>query len=457
MTESSRAVFLSYASQDAEEAGRICMDLRAAGIEVWFDQSELRGGDAWDQLIRRQIRDCALFVPIISAHTQIRTEGYFRLEWHLADQRKLLMTKNRPFLVPVCIDATAEADAEVPDSFSAVQWTRLPEGQTTTAFVNRILSLLSRKPLPALTANRSSSAVGAPVTPHVIQAPAGRRADVNAVAFVPMRTAVPEKSVAVLPFADMSEKKDQEYFSDGLSEELIEMLSRVQELRVPARTSSFYFKGKNEPVAGIAEKLRVANVLEGSVRKAGNKLRITVQLIRADNGYHLWSETYDRDAKDIFKVQDEITSAVVSALRLKLLLTNQEADVNRSSNADAYDQYLRGMHYEHLGDLESERLALQAYNAAIALDPRYASANAGLSFTESEIADFTVDEAGYARAQAAAERALALSPHLTQGYRARPERMWKWRLRFPPATARFRTTTEMYWRLSDDCQKPRRR
>jgi hypothetical protein len=143
MTEPSRAVFLSYASQDAEEAGRICMALRAADIEVWFDQSELRGGDAWDQLIRRRIRDRALFVPIISAHTQIRTKGYFRLEWHLADQRKLLMTKSRPFLVPVCIDATSEADAEVPDSFGAVQWTRLPEGQTTTAFVDRILGLLS--------------------------------------------------------------------------------------------------------------------------------------------------------------------------------------------------------------------------------------------------------------------------------------------------------------------------
>jgi len=248
-------------------------------------------------LIRRQIRDCALFVPIISAHTQIRTEGYFRLEWHLADQCKLLMTKNRPFLVPVCIDATAEADAEVPDSFSAVQWTRLPEGQTTTAFVDRILGLLSRKPPPALTANRSPGAVGAPImtaSPHFAQAPVARRlqvflitalaligvgyvaldkfilskhprADVDAAASAPMPTAVPEKSVAVLPFADMSEKKDQEYFSDGLSEELIDMLSRVQELRVPARTSSFYFKGKNEAVAGIAERLRVANVLSEGI------------------------------------------------------------------------------------------------------------------------------------------------------------------------------------------------
>src|ERR1700757_5353938 len=124
MTEPSKAVFLSYASQDAEAARCICDALRAAGIEVWFDQSELRGGDVWDHKIRKQIHDCALFIPIISAHTQARTEGYFRLEWHLADQRKLLMTKSRPFLVPVCIDGTPDANAEVPESFAAVQWTR---------------------------------------------------------------------------------------------------------------------------------------------------------------------------------------------------------------------------------------------------------------------------------------------------------------------------------------------
>ena len=145
MTEPSRAVFLSYASQDAEAARRIGEALRAAGIEVWLDQSELGGGDAWDQKIRRLIKDCGLFIPIISAHTQVRSEGYFRLEWHLADQRKLLMTKNRPFLIPVCIDDTPDADAEVPDSFTAVQWTRLPQGETPPAFAARVSALLSPK------------------------------------------------------------------------------------------------------------------------------------------------------------------------------------------------------------------------------------------------------------------------------------------------------------------------
>ena len=115
VTNSSRAVFLSYASQDSDAASGICDALRAAGIEVWYDQRELRGGDAWDRKIRREIRDCALFLPIISANTQARIEGYFRLEWRLADQRTHLMGKSRTFLVPVCIDETRDADADVPD------------------------------------------------------------------------------------------------------------------------------------------------------------------------------------------------------------------------------------------------------------------------------------------------------------------------------------------------------
>ena len=142
MSEATKAVFLSYASQDAEAAKRICEALRAAGVEVWFDQSELRGGDAWDQKIRRQIKECALFMPILSANTQARPEGYFRLEWRLADQRTHLMGRNRAFLVPVCVDQTPDTNADIPDSFSAVQWTRLPGGETPPAFVERVKRLL---------------------------------------------------------------------------------------------------------------------------------------------------------------------------------------------------------------------------------------------------------------------------------------------------------------------------
>ncbi|HEY4301471.1 MAG TPA: TIR domain-containing protein [Candidatus Didemnitutus sp.] len=147
MSESTKAVFLSYASQDAEAARRICEALRTAGVEVWFDQSELVGGDAWDQKIRKQIRECALLIPVISAATQGRTEGYFRLEWRLADQRTHLMAKGRPFLLPVVIDPTREADAQVPDSFTEVQWTKLPAGETPPVFGEHIKRLLGGEPV----------------------------------------------------------------------------------------------------------------------------------------------------------------------------------------------------------------------------------------------------------------------------------------------------------------------
>jgi len=135
MTQPSKAVFLSYASQDAEAARHICDALRSAGVEVWFDQSELRGGDVWDRQIRKHIHDCALFIPIISTTTQARLEGYFRREWKLAVDRTHDMADGKPFLVPVVIDDTNDQEAEVPESFRAVQWTRLPEGATPPAFV----------------------------------------------------------------------------------------------------------------------------------------------------------------------------------------------------------------------------------------------------------------------------------------------------------------------------------
>ncbi|MDQ5980715.1 MAG: hypothetical protein QG602_3692 [Verrucomicrobiota bacterium] len=142
MSDSGKAVFLSYASQDAEAAKKICDALRAAGVEVWFDQKELVGGDAWDQKIRKQIGSCALFVPIISANTQARAEGYFRLEWKLADRRTDLIGKSKAFLLPVCIDDTKDSEADVPDSFLAVQWTKLRGGEATPAFVTRVQKLL---------------------------------------------------------------------------------------------------------------------------------------------------------------------------------------------------------------------------------------------------------------------------------------------------------------------------
>ncbi len=446
MTEPTRAVFLSYASQDAEPARRIADALRAAGIEVWFDQSELRGGDVWDEKIRHQIRDCALFLPIISSHTQERTEGYFRLEWRLADQRTHLMGRTRPFIVPICVDDTPETDADVPDAFTAAQWTRLPNGEAEPAFVVRVLRLLSSEATHAPGGVRLPVAPVGPPGPRTTQrvllliaavavigvgylavdklwpskqaAVAEQTPSSTVQTGAPPPAAIPEKSVAVLPFVDMSEKKDQEYFSDGLSEELIGLLAQVQDLRVPARTSSFAFKNKADDVPSIAQKLRVANVLEGSVRKAGSTLRVTVQLIRADNGYHLWSKTYDRDIKDIFKVQDEIAAAVVEVLKAKLAPA-QPVAAYRSSNTEAYNQYLLGKRFHSRGNADSWRRAIDAFHKAIALDPDYAAAYASLALSEYVLADSTGDAAGQRQAMADAERAVTLAPQEADGYVSR--------------------------------------
>src|SRR5499427_2830605 len=140
------AVFLSYASQDAEAAQRICAALRSAGVEVWFDQSELRGGDAWDRQIRERIHDCRLFIALISAHTEARDEGYFRHEWKLAVERTHHMSDKKPFLVPVVIDDTQERGASVPDKLHEVQWTRMPRGKTPPDFVERVRRLVSPEP-----------------------------------------------------------------------------------------------------------------------------------------------------------------------------------------------------------------------------------------------------------------------------------------------------------------------
>jgi hypothetical protein len=173
----SGAVFLSYASQDVEAAKKICGALHTAGVEVWFDQSELRGGDVWDQKIRRQIRDCALFMPVISEITQSRIEGYFRLEWRLGDQRTHLMGRNRAFIVPVCVDATPEAEADVPESFLAARWFRLPHGEPTPAFVARILELLSSEGGRRVDAPSAASRAAAPEdqAPHRFAGRSGNR------------------------------------------------------------------------------------------------------------------------------------------------------------------------------------------------------------------------------------------------------------------------------------------
>jgi len=442
VNEGSRAVFISYASQDVEAAQRICVALRAAGIEVWLDQSELRGGDAWDQTIRAQIQECALFIPLISVNTAQRPEGYFRLEWTLADQRSQRIARSKSFIVPVSIDATPLTAADVPESFARVQWTRLPGGETPPAFAQRIAALLGTAASASQSASgaaRAAAAVAAPpsrgarrallasTTAVVIlgavwvahpwrlqsvQPPAAPQAPASAGS-----PAAPERSVAVLPFTDMSELHDQEYFSDGLAEELIDALAKVPQLRVPARTSSFSFKGKAVTVGEIARALGVSHVLEGSVRKSGNHMRITAQLIRGDDGFHLWSQTYDRDVRDVFAVQDDIARAVADELKLAFLSVGTAA-AGRTTNIEAHNLFLQAQYRVARDTVPDLEQAVSLYREALKLDPNYAAAWAALGFCYTRRAANGLDTNGvaYREASAAAGRAIETDPRLAEGY-----------------------------------------
>ena len=217
-------------------------------------------------------------------------------------------------------------------------------------------------------------------------------------------------SIAVLPFVDMSPEKNQEYFSDGLAEELLNSLAKIQGLRVAARTSSFQFKGKTEDLRTIGEKLNVSTILEGSVRTQGGRVRITAQLIKASDGFHLWSETYDRELRDIFAVQDDIARAVAGSLQVTLLGGGKAAPSAKGTNVEAYNAVLQGRYFWDRRGKENLERAVGYFEQAIKLDPNYAPAWAGLANVRaSQVSDGDLPiQEGSGKAREAADRALAL-------------------------------------------------
>ena len=233
-------------------------------------------------------------------------------------------------------------------------------------------------------------------------------------------TASVAPSIAVLPFVDMSPEKDQEYFSDGLAEELLNDLAKIQGLRVAARTSSFQFKGKTEDLRTVGEKLNVGAVLEGSVRKEGKKLRITAQLIKTSDGFHLWSETYDRDLNDIFAVQEDIAHAVAGSLKVTLLGGTAAAPSAQGKNADAYNAYLQGQYFRARRNKENLEKAAGYFEQAIKIDSGYApawAALAGARTSQVGLGYLPVDE-GYRKAREEVARALVLDPNLADAHAA---------------------------------------
>ena len=412
-----QAIFLSYASQDADAARRICDALRAAGLEVWFDQNELRGGDAWDASIRKQIKECTLFVPIVSENTQQRPEGYFRLEWKLAVDRSHLMVDTHAFFFPVVLGSVSQPAALVPDKFRERQWSRLNDDSAVKAFAAQIAKLASGSASPSK--NTPGTAPILAIAPEALA-----KTDNTSSRAAP--------SIAVLAFANRSASADDEYFSDGLADELLNVLAKIKGLRVAARTSAFSFKGKNDDIATIGQKLNVATVLEGSVRKSGNRVRISVQLVKVDDGFQLWGETYDRTLDDIFAVQDDIAQSVVKELRTTLLGESPapqekiaaeiaQATTARSENPEALRLCMQARFLAEKRTNAELEAAITWYEQAIALDPTYAAAYAGLARALDLLASYgTYDGRDpmplWARAKAAAKAAIAHDPTNADAY-----------------------------------------
>jgi TolB-like protein len=443
-----KAVFLSYASQDAHAARKICEALRSAEVEVWLDQDGgLVGGDSWDIKIRGQIAACALFVPVISANTQARREGYFRLEWKLAAQRTHMMSDRTAFLLPVVIDATLDAEADVPAEFKAVQWTRLPAGQTSTAFVERVKSLLGDAfpPVAAATSH----------VPHALKAratasPTQRRTLPPRIALVALvaiaaagtffisnrasnssappnskletsnsrpRDLSSDKSIAVLPFVNQSDDKENTtFFSDGIHEDILTNLANIRELRVISRTSVLGYRDTKKKIPQIAQELGVAYILEGSVRRSGNQLKITGQLIRATNDEHLWAKSYERNLtpKEVFAIQAALATEIAGELKATLS-PREKSTLARmpTQNLEAYDLFLKAREIRN-----RERFGVSTFQErekllqrAVKLDPAFAPAWSELSRVQGFIyARDEMTEARRQQAKAGIEQAIRLAP-----------------------------------------------
>jgi TolB-like protein len=454
------ALFLSYARDDAAAARRIAEALRGAGLEVWFDENELTGGDAWDQKIRGQIGECALFLPVISANTQARLEGYFRLEWRLAEQRSHLMAKGKRFLVPVCIDDTREKGAQVPDAFLEVQWTRIGSTDSLAAFCERVKILLcgsevarvSRPVDPETTDQETRArpkvgrrvpaaawigviavvAIGSGATFFATRksgtnAGAGARppTEARSVAAKPPLDFAVAKSIAVLAFENVGGDKENEYFSEGVPDEIMTQLGKVAGLRLAGRNSSFALRGR--PEAEVAQKLNVTHVVSGSVQRVGSQVKITARLVNATDGTQLWQDRFTEEMKDIFAAQEKIAGLIAEKLSLRL---NSASRVARIIDPEAQRLVLEGRYFLNRR-YEGEQPIMQAeaaYVRAVEVDAQIAEAQAGLAETWMLRALYrgmcgggSKDGNDLERAMDRAKRALELNaglaePHATLGF-----------------------------------------
>jgi TolB-like protein/Flp pilus assembly protein TadD len=426
--------FISYASQDISVAAAIVEALERKGVRCWIAPRNVRPGTVYADAIVGAINESKALVLVLSANAMSSAHVGREVE-RAASKRKQLIAFR--------IDS-APLSQELEYFLSNSQWIDMPKQGMPTALTKLAESLTQgsttspkdeflgsgrgSKRTISIIAGLVGVSFAVAVGVHFSLLNRGGSQTSFRAAATETRTksaasvVVSDKSIAVLPFVDMSEKHDQEYFSDGLSEELIDHLAHIPDLKVIARTSSFAFKGKNEDMRSIATKLGVANLLEGSVRKSGGELRITAQLIRASDGVDLWSESYDRKLTDIFKVQEEISTTVAKALNIALSTSGSEQAVsNGTANVESYNLLLQGSYFffrGHTGDVER---AVETLQKAVKIDPRYAVAWARLARVyawQGNVGELTAAKAE-AKARDAVQRALAIDPDCAEAYYAR--------------------------------------
>lgn len=404
MSETRKAVFLSYASQDGEAAGHICEALRAAGIEVWFDQNDLRGGDAWDTAIRRQVKECTLFVALISANTEVRSEGYFRREWNLAVSRMLDMSDDQSFLMPVVIDDTPEVTARVPGRFRERQWTRLTDGLAVDKFTKLLVRLLEGNRAKESTEYAAATPMGAVDRSHADDG----------------------FWVAVLPFKCAGATADLVAFNEALADEIVTGLCRFSYLRVIARSSTARYGGTAADVRSIGRELGARYVIEGSTRQSGSRLRLAVQLVDTVSGAHLWADSYERpiSQETVFELQDELASRIVSTVAdLHGVLPRSLSELVRSRSTDEltpYEAVLRSFSYPQRPSPEELIPARVGLEAAVRKAPSYGDAWAMLSFlcVQDYAHGFKLQTDALASGLASARRAVEVAPSSHLAYYA---------------------------------------
>jgi TolB-like protein/Tfp pilus assembly protein PilF len=418
---------------------------------VWLDQSELRGGDAWDSSIRKQIKTCALFLPVISASTSARAEGYFRLEWKLAVDRSHLMAAERPFILPVVIDGVREADAMVPDGFREVQWTSCPDGQVTPEFVARIAGLLSpdAPQAPSATVLPSAKPATAPARGQPPRRPAllvgvGAAALIAVGALVAYQMAFQSKAismVAVLPFENATGDPANDYLGNGISESLINKLSSLSGLHVISRTSAFASKGSKtiDPIE-IGKKLGVDVLILGNLTLHDSRLKISVELVRARDSTQLWGDHYERAMDAVQQLEGQIATTIAQTIRSRLSGDEKVRLAHiETTDPEAYRLYLKGRESLVGTDADMSK-SIAFFQQAVARAPNYATAYAGLAavYSVQAFLGASVRAEAAGKARVAARRALELDPDLGEAHSALADILFLFEWDWPGADSEYR-------------------